>query len=91
MNSTPPELWLLPDWVPIHPHRWWIQTRAVYIPMSYLYGLRWQGEETPLVLSLREELYTQPYHTIDWPAQRNNVGRYGVPDRECFMVGGSSG
>ncbi|KZV84909.1 terpene synthase, partial [Exidia glandulosa HHB12029] len=72
-NPIPPELWLLPDWVPIHPHRWWIHTRAVYIPMSYLYGLRWQGEETPLVLSLREELYAQPYNSIDWPAQRNNI------------------
>ncbi|KZV81297.1 terpenoid cyclases/Protein prenyltransferase, partial [Exidia glandulosa HHB12029] len=28
-NPIPPELWLLPDWVPIHPHRWWIHTRAV--------------------------------------------------------------
>ncbi|KZV93324.1 terpenoid cyclases/Protein prenyltransferase, partial [Exidia glandulosa HHB12029] len=72
-NPIPPELWLLPDWVPIHPHRWWIHTRAVYIPMSYLYGLRWQGEETSLVLSLREELYAQPYNSIDWPAQRNNI------------------
>ncbi|EJD41513.1 terpene synthase [Auricularia subglabra TFB-10046 SS5] len=72
-NPIPPELWLLPEWLPIHPHRWWIHTRAVYIPMSYLYGQRFQGEETPLVLSLREELYTQKYSTIDWPAQRNNV------------------
>ncbi|KAH7101707.1 terpene synthase [Auriculariales sp. MPI-PUGE-AT-0066] len=72
-NAIPPELWLLPEWLPIHPHRWWIHTRNIYIPMSYLYGCQFQGEETKLVLQLREELYTQKYNTIDWPAQRNNV------------------
>ncbi|EJD47041.1 lanosterol synthase [Auricularia subglabra TFB-10046 SS5] len=72
-NPIPPELWLLPEWMPMHPHRWWVQARAVYIPMSYLYGRRFRGEATPLVLSLREELYTQKYRTIDWPAQRNNI------------------
>jgi len=72
-NVIPPELWLLPEWLPIHPHRWWIHTRVIYVPMSYLYGVRFQGEETPIVLQLREELYCQKYNTIDWPAQRNNV------------------
>ena len=45
---------LLPDWIPIHPHRWWIHTRNVYIPMGYLYGVRFKMEENDLVLSLRE-------------------------------------
>ncbi|KDQ19186.1 hypothetical protein BOTBODRAFT_63287 [Botryobasidium botryosum FD-172 SS1] len=72
-NSIPPELWLLPEWVPIHPSRWWIHTRNVYIPMSYLYGLRFQAEEDELILSLRNELYIDDYDQIDWPAQRNNV------------------
>ncbi|KDQ58025.1 hypothetical protein JAAARDRAFT_129210 [Jaapia argillacea MUCL 33604] len=74
-NPIPPELWLLPDWFPIHPHKWWIHTRAVYLPMSYLYRLRFQTPETPLILALREELYTQPYDTIHWPSQRNNVAQ----------------
>ena len=26
---------LLPDWMPIHPHRWWVHTRQVYIPMRF--------------------------------------------------------
>ena len=59
--------------------------------MSYLYGVRLNAAEDPLILALREvgvrkilqrslnlfhvkqELYTQPYDTIDWPAQRDNV------------------
>lgn len=61
----------------------------VYLPMSYLYGVRFTMEENDLILSLREvsrhsaircppitrfqELYPQDYYSIDWPAQRNNV------------------
>ena len=45
---------LLPDWIPVHPHRWWIHTRNVYIPMGYLYGVRFKMQETDLVLALRE-------------------------------------
>nr|APO20484.1 lanosterol synthase [Ganoderma lucidum] len=72
-HPIPSELWLLPDWVPIHPHRWWIHTRNVYIPMGYLYGVRFKMEENELVSSLRQELYTTNYYSIDWPAQRSNV------------------
>ncbi|KAF9221375.1 terpene synthase [Gyrodon lividus] len=73
VNPIPPELWLFPDWLPFHPHRWWIHTRNVYIPMSYLYGHRFKMEENDLISSLREELYPTDYHHIHWPAQRNNV------------------
>ncbi|TDL23680.1 terpene synthase [Rickenella mellea] len=72
-NCIPAELWLLPEWVPIHPHRWWIHTRQVYIPMSYLYGIRFKAEDNDLILSLRQELYVQDYYSIDWPAQRDHV------------------
>lgn len=41
--------------------------------MSYLYGVRFTAPITPLVWALRQELYTQPYDSIRWPAQRNNV------------------
>ncbi|KII85825.1 hypothetical protein PLICRDRAFT_44240 [Plicaturopsis crispa FD-325 SS-3] len=72
-NPIPAELWLLPDWVPFHPHRWWIHVRTVYVPMSYLYGIKYKAEEDELIISLRNELYTQDYYSIDWPAQRNNI------------------
>ena len=26
MSPVPPELWLLPEWVPIHPSKMWIHT-----------------------------------------------------------------
>ncbi|KAF8801318.1 terpene synthase [Phlegmacium glaucopus] len=74
-NPVPSELWALPEWLPFHPHRWWIHTRAVYIPVSYIYGMRFKMEENDLILSLREELYPTDYYSIDWPAQRNNVSK----------------
>ena len=73
VHPIPPELWLLPDAVPIHPWRWWVHTRMVYLPMGYLYGQRFRAEETELVKALRAELYPTPYDEIHWPAQRNHV------------------
>ena len=44
----------LPKWLPFHPHRGWIHTRAVYLPMSYLYGVRFRAPEDDLIQSLRQ-------------------------------------
>lgn len=49
----------------------------VYLPMSYLYGKRFVGPLTPTVLSLRKELYTVPYHEIDWNRARNECAKVG--------------
>uniref|UniRef100_A0A803P5K5 Terpene cyclase/mutase family member n=1 Tax=Cannabis sativa TaxID=3483 RepID=A0A803P5K5_CANSA len=70
-NPLPPEIWLLPYILPIHPGRMWCHCRMVYLPMSYLYGKRFVGPITPTVLSLRKELFTVPYHEIDWNEARN--------------------
>ena len=40
--------------MPFHPGRWWVHCRIVFIPMSYLYGVRFTAPEDPLILSLRE-------------------------------------
>ncbi|KAL5178490.1 Cycloartenol synthase [Glycine soja] len=70
-NPLPPEIWLLPYMLPFHPGRMWCHCRMVYLPMSYLYGKRFVGPISPTVLSLRKELYTVPYHDIDWDQARN--------------------
>lgn len=57
---------LLPEWLPFHPSRWWIHTRTVYVPMSYIYGVKFKVAEDPLILELREVrtlLYT-PQHLL---------------------------
>ncbi|XP_030942936.1 cycloartenol synthase 2 isoform X1 [Quercus lobata] len=70
-NPLPPEIWLLPYLLPVHPGRMWCHCRMVYLPMSYLYGKRFVGPITPTVLSLRKELYNVPYHEIDWNEARS--------------------
>ncbi|GBG31330.1 Cycloartenol synthase [Hondaea fermentalgiana] len=78
VNPTPPELWLLPYWFPFHPGRMWCHCRMVYLPMSALFGSRWvyeDAETDPLIASLRKELYTNDYKSINW-------GSFAV--RECI-------
>ncbi|RHN53195.1 putative cycloartenol synthase [Medicago truncatula] len=66
MKAIPPEIWLLPYFVPLHPGRMWCHTRLVYLPMSYLYGRRFVGPFSAIVLSIRREIYTLPYHILNW-------------------------
>ena len=74
--SVPAEFWMLPDWFPFHPGRLWCHCRMVYLPMSYLYGKRFVYSETetdPVTISLRKELYCEPYDSINWDATRHWV------------------
>ena len=71
VNPMPPELWLLPYMLPIHPGRMWCHCRMVYLPMSYVYGCKGRGRATPLTESLKEELYPGRYERIDWDKARN--------------------
>nr|QEV81988.1 oxidosqualene cyclase [Scutellaria barbata] len=70
-NPMPPEFWLLPKFSPIHPGKMLCYCRLVYMPMSYLYGKRFVGPISGLVQSLRQEIYSQPYHEINWNKARN--------------------
>ena len=75
-NSVPPEMWLLPNWCPFHPGRLWCHARMVYLPFGYLYGSRFvysQSETDPLIEELRDELYCEPYDSIDWDRTRHLV------------------
>ncbi|EFX01703.1 lanosterol synthase [Grosmannia clavigera kw1407] len=73
VNPVPPELWLLPDWVPIAPWRWWIHMRQVFLAMSYMYSKRWSCEETELIRELRNELFVENWGEINWAAHRNSI------------------
>ncbi|KAF8035112.1 hypothetical protein BT93_C1216 [Corymbia citriodora subsp. variegata] len=74
-NPLPPEFWLLPRKFPIHPGNMLCYCRLVYMPMSYLYGRRFVGPITRLILSLRQELYTEPYNEINWNKARNTIAK----------------
>ncbi|MGZ8195401.1 MAG: terpene cyclase/mutase family protein [Methylosarcina sp.] len=81
-NSLFPEMWLFPKWLPVHPWRYWCHTRMVYLPMAYCYALRIKAPENDLILSLRKEIHTEDFASVDWPEQRDAVcekDRYTTP------------
>ena len=73
LSPVPPELWLLPEALPVHPSRMWCHTRMVYLPMSFLYGSRVQRPVDALTRALRSELYDEPYERIDWEAAKDRL------------------
>ncbi|KAM3507803.1 hypothetical protein MY11210_007006 [Beauveria gryllotalpidicola] len=73
VNPIPPEIWLLPDWVPIAPWRWWIHIRQVFLPMGYVYSKRWSCPEDAIIRGLREELFVEPHAQINWASHRNSI------------------
>ena len=49
VNPIPPELWILPLWVPFHPWRWWIHIRMVYVASGFIRSEeRRVGKECPV-------------------------------------------
>lgn len=71
MNPMPPEMWLLPYALPMHPGRFWCHCRMVYLPMSYVYGKRGTARPCDLTDQIKQELYTENYDDIDWNVARN--------------------
>ena len=47
--------------------------RQVFLPMGYLWSKKFSYPLTPLTKQLREELYTQPYDTVDFVAHRSSI------------------
>ena len=73
VNPCPPEFWLLPDWVPFAPWRWWVHMRQVFLPMSFVWSRRWTGKELPIVRQLRRELFVEEHASINWEAHRSSI------------------
>lgn len=72
-DALPPELWKLPRWMPVHPGRYWCHNRMIFLPMSYCFGNKVKAKLTPVTKALREELYTEPYESINWKKARNQA------------------
>ncbi|KAG8385282.1 hypothetical protein BUALT_Bualt03G0025800 [Buddleja alternifolia] len=84
-NPLPPEFWLFPSILPYHPAKMWCYCRTTYMPMSYLYGRKYHGPITDLVLSLREEIHLKPYDQIDWNKARHHCCKEDVYYPHTFV------
>ncbi|EGD81137.1 cycloartenol synthase [Salpingoeca rosetta] len=73
VNSLFPEMVLLPQWFPLHTQRMWCYARTVYMPMSWLYGKKYQCPVDSLIHELRSELLPKPFDEINWASYRNEV------------------
>ena len=73
VNAILPELWALPHWLPIHPSNWYCHTRLIYMAMSVIYSRRFQTSVTPVIESLREELFPGGFTNVDFSAARNRL------------------
>lgn len=73
VNPIPPELFLLPVALPVHPRRFYCHTRLIYLAMAVLAGRRARAALGPLSAPLREELYHAPYESVDFAAHRDDI------------------
>jgi lanosterol synthase len=73
VNPIPPELFLLPEWLPLHPNNYYCHTRYIYLGIAYLYGKRFDVELGPIGDALRTELYREPYAEIDFACHRHEI------------------
>ena len=68
VNSLFPEMVLLPKWFPLHTSRLWCYCRTVYMPMSWIYGCKFQAPMDDLIQELRDELLPEPFDKVKWRA-----------------------
>ncbi len=74
LNAIPPELFLLPEWLPFHPRRFYCHTRLIYLGIAYIAGRRYQAAlPDELKQALRRELYDEPYEQIDFARLRHTL------------------
>ena len=73
VNPVLPELWRLPRRAPLHPSNWYCHTRLIYMAMAVIYPARFQAPVTPVIASLREELFGGGFADLDFAASRNRL------------------
>ena len=70
MHPILPEAWGLPRRFLLHPRHFYCHTRVIYMGMSAIYGRKHQVEITPVIETIRNELYDGGYRNVDFRAAR---------------------
>jgi lanosterol synthase len=70
-----PELWALPQWLPLHPSKFYCHTRHIHLAMSVLYGRKAEAPHSALLTEIRGELYPTGYERVNWIAARRSLRR----------------
>ncbi len=90
LNPVPPEAWILPRVVPLHPSNFYCHTRLIYMAMAVIYGRKFQAPRTAWVDGLRAELYPgQTYREIRFRALRSALREqdtYAPPSRALRAI-----
>ena len=73
LNPILPELWIIPNWIPLHPSNWYCHTRLIYMAMSVVYSSKFQAPVTPLINLLRDELYEEDFEEINFASGRKRL------------------
>jgi len=74
LNAIPPELFMLPEWLPFHPKKFYSHTRLIYLGIATIAGKRYVAPlPQDLVASLRLELYDEPYASINFSRHRHTL------------------
>ncbi|KAL4878125.1 terpenoid cyclases/protein prenyltransferase alpha-alpha toroid [Aspergillus karnatakaensis] len=85
-DPYPVEMWLLPEWVPISPWKWFIIPRHVYLAMSYLSTKGFTIPSNPLLDEIREENFVEPYEQVDFVAYRDTSVQRSREQRKPWIL-----
>ncbi len=73
LNPCPPELFLLPHWLPGAPTRLYCHTRHIYLGLAYLLGSGFAADLGPIAAELRHELYGDSGGAVDPAHHRHEL------------------
>ncbi|OJJ31027.1 hypothetical protein ASPWEDRAFT_118302 [Aspergillus wentii DTO 134E9] len=72
-DPYPAEIWLLPEWLPISPWKWYCFPRQVYMAMSFLAARKFTIPSNPLLDQIRAEIYVESYSSLNFASLRGMV------------------
>ncbi|KAF8822240.1 putative Cycloartenol synthase [Cardiosporidium cionae] len=70
VTPLPVEMLILPQCFPLSTGKLWCHARVVFVPMAYLYSIRWVAPSNPIIEAMRRELYREDFRLVDWTMAR---------------------